>query len=116
MGAAIMRTLMRIVLAVFIILFVTFAVANRSAVTLNLWPLPFTMSVPLFAAILGAFAAGLLIGTGFAVFSRQRLRMRVRSTERRAERAERAGGADRQVSVVESSAGLPARVETPSSR
>jgi uncharacterized integral membrane protein len=114
-----MRTLMRIVLAVFIILFVTFAVANRSAVTLNLWPLPFTMSVPLFAAILGAFAVGLLIGTGFAVFSRQRLRMRVRSTERRAERAERAeraGGADRKVSVVESSTGLPARVDTPSSR
>ncbi len=102
-----MRTLIRIVLASFIILFVTFAVANRETVTLNLWPLPFTASVPLFAGILGAFAVGLLIGTGFAVFSRQRLRMRVRSSERRAERAVRAGSDHPDAPTV----GLPARTD-----
>ena len=62
-----MRSLMRIILALFIIILVTFAIANREMVTVNLWPLPFTSSVPLFIAILGAFAVGLLIGSGFAL-------------------------------------------------
>lgn len=85
-----MRNLMRIILAVFIVILVTFAIANREMVTVNLWPLPFTSSVPLFAAILGSFAVGLLIGSGLTAWSRQRLKIQARSSERRAERAERA--------------------------
>jgi len=84
-----MRILIRIILTLFIVILVTFAIANREMVTVNLWPLPFTSSVPLFAAILGAFAVGLLIGCGLTAWSRQRLKIRARSSERRAERAER---------------------------
>jgi uncharacterized integral membrane protein len=88
-----MRSLMRIILwliaAVCVLALATFAVANREIVTLNLWPLPFTVAVPLFSCILGAFAVGLLFGTGVTALSRQRLKIQARSSARRAERAER---------------------------
>lgn len=89
-----MRRLMRIVLwllaVVCVIALATFAVANREIVTLNLWPLPFNAAVPLFSCILGAFAIGLLFGSSFTALSRQRLKFQARSSERRADRAERA--------------------------
>ena len=84
-----MQNLIRIILALAIVILITFAIANREMVTVNLWPLPFTSNVPLFAAILGAFAVGLLIGSGLTAWSRQRLKIQARSSERRAERAER---------------------------
>jgi putative membrane protein len=89
-----MRSLIRIVLwlsaVLCVIALATFAIANRTIVTVDLWPLPFTATVPLFSCILGAFAIGLLFGTSFTTLSRQRLKIRARSSERRAERAERA--------------------------
>tara|TARA_R110000787_G_scaffold9192_14_gene32316 strand:- start:177 stop:506 length:330 start_codon:yes stop_codon:yes gene_type:complete len=103
-----MRSLMRIILALFIIILVTFAIANREMVTVNLWPLPFTSSVPLFIAILGAFAVGLLIGSGLTAWSRQRLKMQARSSERRAERAERTA-AEQKASTAPRATVLPPR-------
>lgn len=55
-----MRRIVRTLLALIgLVLVVTFAVANRGAVEVSYWPLPFTHSVPLYAVLL----AGLLIGT-----------------------------------------------------
>ena len=89
-----MRRMMRNILwlmgALCIFLLAAFAIANRGIVTLNLWPLPFATTMPLFASILGAFAFGLLVGAGVTALSRQRLKIQARSLERRAERAERA--------------------------
>jgi uncharacterized integral membrane protein len=88
-----MRSLMRIILwlavSLCVVALATFAIANRTIVMLNLWPLPFTVAAPLFSCILGALAIGLLLGTRFTALSRQRLKIRARSWERRAERAER---------------------------
>ena len=39
-----------------------FAVTNREAVSLELWPLPFVVTVPVFLVILAAMAVGLAIG------------------------------------------------------
>lgn len=39
-----------------------FAVTNREAVSLELWPLPFVVTVPVFLVILAAVAVGLAIG------------------------------------------------------
>lgn len=42
---------------------VVFALANRQPVTLDLWPLPFAVDLPVYLAMLGALALGLLVGT-----------------------------------------------------
>jgi uncharacterized integral membrane protein len=44
---------------------IAFAVANRQDVDLDLWPLPFTLRIGIYLAVLGALAAGLLIGLFF---------------------------------------------------
>jgi len=41
---------------------VAFAVANRTPVVLDLWPLPYTVEVGCYLAVLGAAAAGLIVG------------------------------------------------------
>lgn len=103
-----MRSVIRIFLAIVIVLLVTFAIANRQVVIVNLWPLPFTLSVPLFIAILGAFAVGLLVGVALIAISRQRQRMKAHSAERRAERAERLA-AERERESTPPPAALPHR-------
>ena len=41
---------------------IAFAVANRGDVDLDLWPLPYTVHLSLYLAVLGALVAGLLLG------------------------------------------------------
>ena len=60
-----------------------FAVANRKLTEFSIWPLPIELSLPLGAAILAAFAIGLIVGLGFMSISRLRLRYRTLSNERR---------------------------------
>ena len=45
---------------------VDFAVANRQPLTLELWPLPWSLEAPAFLAVLGALGAGLVIGAAAA--------------------------------------------------
>lgn len=44
------------------LLVVSFAVSNRDSVALGLWPLPFTVELPAFVLVLGAFVIGFLVG------------------------------------------------------
>lgn len=39
-----------------------FAVANRQMIVLDLWPLPFTLSIPVYLTALGSLALGLVLG------------------------------------------------------
>ncbi len=71
---------------------VVFAVANRAMVTVSLWPLPFDVSLPLFMAVLGALALGLVLGTMLSLPARERLRRRARTSEKRAEKLAPAKG------------------------
>ncbi len=69
--------------------FVVFAVANRHAVTLNLWPLPLEVDLPVYIAVLGALAAGMAIGGSAQWISDGRWRRRARAGRRKASALER---------------------------
>ncbi len=53
-----------------VLLTVVFAVANRQAVPLDLWPLPWTIEVSAYLVGLAPLAAGLILGTLLGRFSR----------------------------------------------
>ena len=65
-----------------------FAVANRELVAVDLWPLAGRVSVPLFAALVGALYVGFVLGAAVAWWSGRRVRGRGRETRRRLMRAE----------------------------
>ena len=68
---------------------VVFAIANRAAATLNLWPLGITVEAPLFVLVLGSVLFGLIVGGMIAWMSAGRARRRARAAEFRANNAER---------------------------
>ncbi len=59
---------------------VMFAVSNRNEVPVSLWPLPFSVSLRLSAALLGALAIGIILGGAIAWASGVSRRLRRRST------------------------------------
>jgi uncharacterized integral membrane protein len=79
----------------------TFAVANRQALTLELWPLPWSVELPTYLAVLGALMLGLVLGMAVMAGALVRARRRA-GTERR-----RAQSLARQLDAAEAS-GLPA--------
>lgn len=68
---------------------VVFAVSNRAAATLNLWPLGITVEAPLFVLVLGSVLFGLVVGGTIAWLSAGKARRRARAAEYRANNAER---------------------------
>jgi uncharacterized integral membrane protein len=58
---------------------VVFAIANRSPVELNLWPLPWRTTLPVYLVILLSLLAGFLIGAAVALLSGGRRRQRSRA-------------------------------------
>ncbi|OHC73792.1 MAG: hypothetical protein A3G18_05310 [Rhodospirillales bacterium RIFCSPLOWO2_12_FULL_58_28] len=83
------RLLSWIVTAPLAIIVIAFSVSNRSTVTLELWPLPFVVEMPLFVAVLGGAVAGFLASGFIAWISGAAVRSRARSLSYRAEAAER---------------------------
>lgn len=67
---------------------IVFSLSNRQAVTIDFWPLPATMSLPVFAIVLAMLAIGVLWGGFAAWLSAGRSRKRAREMTRRAEAAE----------------------------
>lgn len=63
---------------------VVFAVVNRRPVDVELWPLPWTVALPLFVLVLGALAVGLVTGGVIVWISGARARRRARAEARRA--------------------------------
>jgi len=67
---------------------VIFAVMNRAAVAIDLWPLPWQIQAPVFLILLGSLAVGLLIGLLLALLTggsrRRRTRQYVQANERQA--------------------------------
>ncbi len=61
---------------------VLFALSNRQAVDLSIWPLPFEVPVPVFVVALGGLAAGFFAGGVVAWFGAGRTRARARGAER----------------------------------
>src|SRR2546429_5373209 len=61
-----MRLVFWIVVALVAAVLALFAISNREAVALGLWPLPFELDLPLYLAILGALLIGFIAGVGVA--------------------------------------------------
>lgn len=57
-----MRYLTWIVTIPVALLAVLFAVSNRETVVFGLWPLPFTLDLPLYLAVLGVLVLGFVVG------------------------------------------------------
>jgi len=69
---------------------VSFALTNRGVETFALWPLPFTVEAPVWAAVFVGVAIGFVFGALSVWVGRLRLGRRARREAARAERAERA--------------------------
>jgi len=63
------------------LVFVLFAVSNRAPVTLGIEPLPFTLELPLYAAILASLLFGFILGGIGAWLGGARTRRRARRAE-----------------------------------
>jgi putative membrane protein len=72
-----------------LLLAVVFAVANREAVSVSLWPFSDTIELPLYLAIVLPLYVGVLLGAVVAWLSGYRARARARSDARRAAALER---------------------------
>ncbi|MEQ8665028.1 MAG: LapA family protein [Rhodospirillales bacterium] len=77
-----MKLLTWIILLPLAALIIVFAVVNRELTTINLWPLPFVIDLPLFSVIFGGALVGIVWG-GIAAWSaagptRQKARERAR--------------------------------------
>jgi uncharacterized integral membrane protein len=71
------------------VLLVMFAVANRREVTVELWPLPWAVDLPLYLAVMAPLTVGIGIGAGAMWLSGAGTRRRARDQRRRAEALER---------------------------
>ncbi len=98
---------------------VLFAISNRGLVTLSLWPLPFTLEVPVYLATLVALVIGFLAGGAVAWNAQRRYRRRARRSTDRVSHLERelketqarAAAAEKRLAEMNrpvSGAGLPA--------
>lgn len=72
----------------FLLLAILFAVSNREAVELTLWPLPYAATLPLFVTILIMLFIGFLLGVGFMWIEVLRARRQARILRRVADQQE----------------------------
>jgi len=78
-----------LVTAPLLVICVVFAVANRDTITLNLWPLPYTIETRVFLLVLLPLAIGFLIGEAAAWISGRTWRRAARRHAHRIEELER---------------------------
>lgn len=80
-----MRVLAWIIGLPLALLVTVFAVANRAAIRFELWPLPFTVDLPGYLAVLGPLVLGLVFGFALGTASGLKARMKAGEQRRRAE-------------------------------
>jgi uncharacterized integral membrane protein len=78
-----MKLVFWIVVALVAAVLALFAMSNREAVALGLWPLPFEVDLPLYLAILAALLIGFIAGVLAAWFAGRRWRRENRRRGRR---------------------------------
>jgi len=83
------RLISWVIVAIVAIAAMSFAISNRELVTLNLWPLPFAPSIPIYLTVLGSALIGFLIAGFLAFFSITKWRHLARARERDMEISER---------------------------
>lgn len=83
------RILSWVIMVPFALVVIVFSAVNRELVTLDLWPLPHEITVPVFTLVLAIFIFGFLWGAVAAWTSAAGSRRRARNAQWRAETAER---------------------------
>ena len=84
-----MRAVSWTVMLVAALLLIPFAVSNRATVSLGLWPLPFSVDLPLYLLALLLLLAGFVLGAAAAWIGGRRVRRELRRRRRRVEALER---------------------------
>ena len=84
-----MKWFLRILMLPVAIAVVSFALANRATVAVDLWPLAYTLEVPVFALVLGSVIAGLVLGGMVSWISTADRRRKARANARELESARR---------------------------
>jgi putative membrane protein len=84
-----MRFLYWVILPLFAVLLAVFAVSNREAVDIGLWPLVHVIELPLYLIVILALVVGFLVGEVAAWVAGRRWRREVRRRGRRIEELER---------------------------
>lgn len=101
-----MRFLRVFIGALFLLILIVFAVANKKAVTVSIDPLPFEIELPLYLLVFAVFFGGLVIGVVIGRLNAwSAARQRADSEKRRAEKS----GAD-QKPVVQNPPPPPAPI------
>lgn len=80
-----MKHLSWIILFPLAVLLIVFSVTNRDAITIDLWPVPFQIDVPLFAVVFAALLVGVIWGGVSAWLNGGRVRKLARQKSREAE-------------------------------
>lgn len=68
---------------------VVFSVVNRGRVTIDAWPLPYTIELPLFLVVMLGLVGGFLVGALFGWLGAAKARRLARVKAREAEAAQR---------------------------
>jgi len=84
-----MKVLYWFILPLFMVLLADFAVSNREAVDIGLWPLVHVIQLPLYLLVLLALACGFIVGELVAWIAGRHRRHEVRRRGRRIEALER---------------------------
>jgi len=83
------RILYRAIILAGAILLILFAVSNRETVSLELWPLPFLVDLPLYLLFFLSLLVGAVIGASAARIAGRGTRRELRRHRRRSEALER---------------------------
>lgn len=92
---------------------ISFSVNNRGSVTIDVWPAPFSVEVPVFAVVLVSILGGMIAGAIIAWFSGGRTRSKARMNARRAKSAEREATALREQASEAETAEAPSQLALP---
>jgi uncharacterized integral membrane protein len=84
-----MKILSRVLLLVFLLVGVLFAVSDTQRVEIALWPIPHTLIMPLYLLVLGVLLIGVLAGLGLGWWAGRHHRRHARGRRREIQRLER---------------------------
>lgn len=89
------------------------AISNREVIEIKLWPLPWSLNVPLFVALLAAMFVGALVGGAIVWLGGRRHRSAAREHRRESDRLRRQLGEARAAKTPVPGAALPSAVASP---
>jgi uncharacterized integral membrane protein len=95
-----MRLLWWIVLVLVAVVLILFAISNRESVSLELWPLPAVVEMPLYLMMLGTLLIGFVVGELAAWVGSWRWRREARRSRDRIAMLERELAAERARSIA----------------